>query len=114
MAQFIAIPNPPMGIPAWQVQMLNAMKDNIELLTGQRGERGQQSKSVLKSDITIRSLPAQQIRQTSASGQGFTIDNASVPSLTDYVSLIQDVQSVIADVTALRSTLETLITQLRG
>lgn len=114
MAQFIAIPNPPLGIPAWQVQMLNAMKENIELLTGQRGERGDPSKSVLKSDITIRSLPAQQIRQTTAQGQGFTVNNVTVPSLTDYTSLIQDTQSLIADVTALRQTVETLIAQLRG
>jgi hypothetical protein len=94
--------------------MLNAMKENIELLTGQRGERDDQSKSVLKSDITIRSLPAQQAKQITAQGQGFTVNGVPVPSLDDYTKLVQDMQSVISDVTALRQTIETLITQLRG
>jgi len=115
MSRFIPIPSPPQSdISPWQYSILTSMKENIELLSGLRGERDGASRAILKSSITIRSLPSQQMTRVSARGSGVSIEGVNVPDLTDYATLIRDVQTLAQDVVNLRSTLETLISQLRG
>jgi hypothetical protein len=115
MSRFTAIPNPPQSdISPWQYSMLNSMKENIELLAGLRGEKDGASQAILKSSVTIRAVPNQQMTRVSAQGAGVVISGSSVPTLSDYVSLVRDVQTLAQDVASLRSTVETLISQLRG
>ena len=114
MARFTGIPSlPQIGIEEWQVRVLNAMKQNIELLIGTRGEQDLSSRALLKSSVAITSAPEPSIRAVSAVGSGFTIGGAQVPSLSDYQLLVRDVQSLTNDVAALRAALKTLISQLR-
>jgi hypothetical protein len=115
MTRFSAIPNPPQSeMTSWQYYMLNAIKENVDLLTGARGEKDGASRAITKAAVTTVSVPAQSMRQVTAQGAGVSLGGATVPALDDYVELVKNVQSLANDVTALRNTLNTLIGQLRG
>jgi len=115
MTRFSAIPNPPQSdMTGWQYYMLNALKENVDLLTGARGEKDGASRAITKASVTITSVPAQTMRQVTAQGAGVNIEGAVVPALQDYVELLKNVQSLANDVASLRDTLNTLIGQLRG
>jgi hypothetical protein len=113
--RYTAVPAVPLvGIEEWQSQLLNAMKENIELLTGTRGEPDLASVAINRARLTVAVPPAQSMVQVSAQGSGVTISGANIPILEDYVQLITDVQKLANDVANLRATVEVLITQLRG
>lgn len=115
MARFTGIPSlPQIGVEEWQYRILSAMKQNIELLVGTRGEADAASRALTKSTITITKVPEPSIRAVSAVGSGFTISGAQVPALADYQALVRDVQLLVDDVAQLRSTVNTLISQLRS
>ena len=115
MSRFTAIPSPPQSdITPWQYNILNSLKENVDLLTGLRGERDGASTAILKASITIRAIPPQRMQRVSAQGSGVTVSGVAVPTLSDYSALLRDVQTLANDVASLRSTLETLISQLRG
>lgn len=115
MARFTAIPNPPQTeMSSWQYQMLGAMKENIELLVGSRGEKDGASRAVTKSSITVVQAPEQTMRQITAQGAAVNLEGAVVPAMEDYVELLKNVQALANDVASVRATLNNLITQLRG
>lgn len=113
--RYTAIPAVPLvGIEPWQSQLLNALKENVELLTGARGETDSASVALNRARITV-SAPAQQtMTRVSAQGGGVTLSGVSVPTLEDYTLLLGDVQRLANDVATLRSTVQLLISQLRG
>lgn len=119
MSRFTGIPSIPEGVAGeWQYTLLESMKENIELLTGLRGERDRSSKAVVKSDLTIRSTPRPVFSGVSASGSGFSItppnqSTIEVASLEDYQKLLSDVRLLSEDVRNLRAAVDLLITQLR-
>lgn len=51
MAKFVGIPTLTQGVPQWQKMFLDATKENVELLTGQRGDGSKTA--ILKGDITV-------------------------------------------------------------
>lgn len=113
-ARFTGIPSlPQVGVEEWQYRFLNAMKQNVELLIGTRGEQDASSRAVLKSSVSLQAAPEPSLRAVSAVGSGFTISGAQVPSLADYQLLVNDVQLLTNDVAQLRAALSTLISQLR-
>ena len=113
--RYAAIPAVPVvGVDEWQSRILNALKENVELLTGTRGERDLASAAVNLARLTAEPPPTQTMRQVSASGSGVTVSGVNVPLLEDYNQLIVDVQKLANDVAALRATVEVLIAQLRG
>lgn len=115
MARFTAIPPPPQTeMSGWQFYMLNALKENVELLTGMRGERDGASAAVTKSSVSVKPMSQQSMRQVTAQGAAVNISGAVVPAMEDYVELIKNVQALANDVAALQLTLNTLISQLRG
>lgn len=115
MARFSAIPNPPQSeMSGWQYYMLNALKENVELLTGARGEKDNASRAITKASVTVTQAPAQTMRQVTAQGAAVNLDGAVVPAMDDYVELLKNVQALANDVATLRATLNTLIGQLRG
>jgi hypothetical protein len=115
MARFTGIPNlPQVGVDEWQYRILGAMKQNIELLIGTRGEQDLSSRALLTSSVKIQSAPEPSIRSVSAVGSGLTISGAQVPSLADYQALVKDVQLLVNDVAVLRTTVNTLLSQLRS
>jgi len=115
MARFTGIPSlPQSNIDAWQMSVLGSIKENVELLTGTRGEADGASRALLKGQITVASSATPQFTALSARGVGFTVSGSQVPSLADYTSLLRDVQLLANDVARLRATVDTLIQQLRA
>jgi len=115
MSRFTSVPDIPQGnIDEWQYRILDALKQNVELLTGTRNETDGASLALTRSDITTKTPGTPQFQGLNARGAGFTISGVQVPSYDDYVSLIRDVNSLAQDVASLRATVTTLINQLRG
>lgn len=111
--RFSAIPNiPQQGLTDWQFVTLNAMKENIELLTGARGNAS--GSAITRGAVTVNSAPTQSMQRVTAEGTGYTISGVTVPSLDDYGKLVANVQQLANDVAALRDTLNTLLNQLKG
>jgi len=115
MARFSGIPALPEGnIDEWQSAVLGPLKQNVELLTGTRGETDGASRALLRGDIDVTAPASMQFASMSARGAGIKVSGVSVPILSDYVNLIQDVQTLGNDVARLRATVDALIQQLRG
>jgi hypothetical protein len=113
--KYTAIPAVPLvGVPEWQSQLLNALKENVELLTGTRGEEGLASAAVTGARLSVSVPPAQTMVRVSARGQAITISGVTVPLSQDYNQLLSDVQKLANDVATLRNTVELLIRQLKG
>lgn len=111
--RFTAIPAVPViADNPQQIAFLNAIRENVELLIGARGVND--NRALLRGQVTIQELPAQNMVRVSATGAGFTIQEVGVPSITDYVALLGDVQTLANDVATLRRAVEVLINQLRG
>lgn len=105
-------PVPQVGVPEWQFQFLNGVKQNVELLTGQRGVTG--FEAVISGRVTVQPIGELSIQQTSAQGSGFTISGSDVPSLEDYGKLLIDVNTLIGDVAYIKAVLNVLIGQLQN
>lgn len=115
MARFTGIPSlPQVGVEEWQYRFLGAVKQNVELLIGTRGEQDLSSRAILRSTVRIPSAPEPSLRTLSAVGSGLSISGAQVASLSDYQLLVKDVQLLTNDVAALRQAVNTLIAQLRS
>lgn len=115
MARFTGIPSlPQSGIDPWQMSVLGSVKENVELLTGTRGEADNASRALTRGQFTVAPPPAPSLVALSARGTGVTISGVQVPSLNDYISLLRDVQLLANDVARLRATVDTLIQQLRA
>ena len=115
MSRFTAIPAiPTSNVTEWQGQVLNAMKENVELLAGIRGEADLASQAITKGKLTIKSTPTATFSRVSATGKGYTISGQNVADLDDVGKLINDVQLLANDVAALRNTVNALIAQLKG
>jgi hypothetical protein len=113
MARFSGIPSVPTGINDPQLmRILYALKENVELLTNQRGELDGASAALISGAITISTVDGQ-FQALSASANGTEVNNVTVPLLSDYVKLLQDFQLLAYDVSALRATVNNLIVQLR-
>jgi hypothetical protein len=114
-ARFSAIPSiPQQGLTDWQFTTLNAMKENIELLTGARSGAGASAAAITRAAVTVGLVPRQTMQRVTAQGVGFTISGVNVPSIDDYAKLISDVQQLANDVAVLRNTVNTLINQIKG
>jgi len=105
-------PVPQVGIPEWQFQFLNGVKQNVEILTRQRGNTGYEA--LIAGQVTVQPLGDLNLRQVTATGAGFTISGVNVASADDHTKLIVDVQTLIGDVALLKDVLNTLISQLKN
>lgn len=112
--RFTAIPAVPTGLNEWQNQLTNAMKENVELLCGIRGETDRASQALVRSDIAVEEARDLNMRRVTAEGKGYTISGQQVADLDDYAKLILNVQELANDVAYLRSVLNALIVQLKG
>ena len=115
MPRFTAIPTiPTADISDWQGQVLNRLKENVELLCGIRGETDNASRAITDDRITIKTYDDPTFTRVSATGEGFTISGVNVASLADFGKLINDVQLLANDVAIIRQMVNTIITQLKG
>lgn len=113
MARFSGIPAVPVeALDAQTARVLAALKENVELLTNQRGEFDGASAALTSGTVTVNTVtPLYQ--GLSARAAGVDISGTAVPLLSDYVKLLQDVQTLAYDVANLRTTVNNLIAQLR-
>jgi len=113
--RYTAVPAVPLvGVDEWLVRTLNALKENVELLTGSRGEPDRASAALTRSTVRTATPPTQTMQRVSARGSGVSISGTNVPVLEDYVALTNDVQKLANDVANLRATVELLLTELKG
>lgn len=113
--QFPAIPAlPQVGLQPWQFFFYNAVKENLEMLNGSRNGVDSSNQSITKGQITVAAPPTQNMTKVTAEGAAVQIDKAVVPSAEDYAKLLSNVQTLANDVANLRSTVDALITQLKG
>lgn len=139
MARFSGIPSlPQSGVDEWNLRTLGALKQNVELLTGSRGEADLASKALIRSQFTVNPPPSPSLTSVSqlsiapnisgitavnvtpvASGTPVIVANAG---WTGFLSSLQsggyasaqDVQRLASDVAQLRAVLNTLIAQLKA
>lgn len=115
MSRFAAIPAiPTSNVAEWQSSVLSALKENVELLCGTRGEADGQSRAVTSGVVSTQTITDVKFTRVSATGKGYTISGQNVADLDDFAKLILDVSLLAQDVATLRSTLNSLITQLKG
>ena len=115
MARFTAIPAVPQGgITDWQSILISSVKENVELLTGLRGESDLQSKGITRGQVTIKEMSEQDMKQVSAKGAGFTVSGQELAGLDDYGKLVTDVQTLANDLALTRAVLNALIRQIKG
>ncbi len=115
MSRFAAIPAvPTSNVAEWQSQVMNALKENVELLCGTRGEADGKSRAVTSGNVAAQQITDVKFTRVSATGKGYTISGQNVADLDDFAKLILDVSLLSQDVATLRSTLNALISQLKG
>ena len=114
--RYAAIPAVPQGqlSGAATVVLITALKENVELLTGTRGEEDLASKAVAIAQVRQNTLDRQNMVQVSARGTGFTISSQEVADYNDCVKLVNDVQILANDLAETRTALNTLLAQLKG
>jgi hypothetical protein len=110
MARFTGIPELPPSDITFAVE---AIKQNVELLTGGRGEPDRASQAVVKGDLDLAPVPEPDITALSAKGAGFEIQGQKLVSLDDYSKLLTDVQRLIVDVAQLNRYVNILVEQLK-
>lgn len=110
MPQFAGIPAiPNENLPQWQYDALTAIKENLEILMGQRGP----GRAVTNDAIGVVPQQFQIMRQISARGDYYTISGFDVPALVDYVKLLNDVQQLATDVSKIQDALNAILQNLR-
>lgn len=113
MTRFVGIPTVPLDTDTTVARVLLALKENVELLTDQRGESDRASAALTVGIISIVPV-TYNFQGTTARARGVTMNGVNVPLLEDYAAALQDIQRLAADVATLRETVNLLITQLRS
>ena len=117
--RFTSVPAVPQGgFTDYQTVLIGAVKENIELLTGLRGETDVVSKAITQGQVTVNQMGQQKMQQVTAKGDGSTITISGtaydLANLSDVRKLIVDVQTLAGDVAEMRATLNFLIRQMKG
>jgi len=111
MAKFQGIPAiPPEKIEQWQYDVLSAIKENLEIMLGQRGP----GRVVTNDSTGVEPQDWQVMKQLAARGDYYTISGVNVPTLSDYVALLNDVQQLAIDVNNIQTALNALLTNMRA
>jgi len=134
MARFSGIPSlPQSGVEEWNLRTLGALKQNVELLTGARGETDLASKALIRSQFTVGTAPLPTIttptsfptvtfgyytvKDTSGIDRFVVAYDANIGSLQNFMStaaLQSDIQRLTNDIAQLRATVNTLIAQIKA
>ena len=113
--KFSAVPPPPLkGLDFTLYETITSLRQNVELLTGQRRELDDASRAITRAAITVVESSNPKYEGSTAAGVGFTVSGVRVPSYDDYNNLLTDVRNLGNDLADLRTTLNTLIAQLKG
>jgi hydroxymethylpyrimidine/phosphomethylpyrimidine kinase len=110
----VALPEIPTENLSNEAILLSSMKENVELLTGTRGESDLASMAIVRGDMTVSQVGNQLMGTVSADGSGFTISAVEVASLASHRALRDDVQRLANDLARTRAALDLLIQNMRG
>ena len=120
-AQFVPMSTvAPGALPDWQSQLLNGIKENVELLIGQRGSASRGLRAVTSQQINVDRMDTQSMRQVRATGAAFSVtptgasNTVALVSANDYILTVQDLQTLANDLAETRAVINALIRQLRG
>lgn len=134
MPRFSGIPSlPQSGVEEWNLRTLGALKQNLELLTGSRGETDRASQALVRGQFTVGQPPLPSLTTTTSfspitfayhtvkdiagNNQFVVAYDANIGSLQNFVTaaaLQADVQRLTNDVAQLRAIVTTLIQQIRA
>lgn len=129
MARFAVIPPVPFsGVPPWEIQILTAMVQNVNLLTANQERNSITTQAVLQSTyntqgilpdavtINTQQLPNNELsgRNISGYGDGAVYDSnaATYPGLVNQCVLASDMEKIILELTDLRTAVNNIIIQL--
>ncbi len=106
--RFVATPEVPTGggLLDWQAVLFSAMKENIELLTGTRGEGDLISRAIVRGDIASTRLGTQSMHTAQHYNEMATADA--------LVAIRNDMQNLANDVYHTRNAFNDLIKELTG
>lgn len=97
---------PTSGLNEWEYAILSALKENVEIMMGQRG--GTRAVTTDMVSATMASPAYQQFLASGAyGGAGPYADGA------DYGKLVQTVYNIATDLQNLRATVNTLLQQIK-
>ncbi len=111
----VATPEVPNTLLDWQAVLFSAIKENVELLTGTRGESDLASMAIVRGDITVQQVGNQVMGSVTTSGDdGYTISAQDVAALSAFRNLRTDVQRLANDLATTRRALDLLIRNVTG
>ena len=129
MPSFIPIPAVPIsGASDWQVKTIGALKQNVELLCGIRGESDSASTAILKGNIqpnqllsplitSARTLPLYTTTSFSYGGNQlltYNTDSVSIPATINVAARYSDAVLVLQELENLRVAVAKLSAVLRA
>jgi len=112
--RYVATPEVPSTEIVAQSILLSAIKENIELLTGTRGEPDLASMALARGDLTVEQVGEQEMGAVNTSNTAAPADVASAASAVTVNLLRNDVQVLANDVFRTRQALDLLIRNLTG
>jgi hypothetical protein len=129
MASFIPVPPVPFaGAADWQVRTIGALKQNVELLCGIRGEQDLASAALFKGDVYVnpittanilsaQTLPLYTTTSFSYSGNQvltYNTDSASIPAVINAAARYSDAVLLLQELKNLREAVINLSAALRS
>jgi hypothetical protein len=129
MANFVPIPPVPFaGAANWQVRTIGALKQNVELLCGIRGEQDLASAALFKGDVYVdpigivnilsaQTLPLYTTTSFSYSGNQvltYNTDSATIPSVINAAARYSDAVLLLQELKNLREAVINLSAALRS
>jgi len=112
--RFVATPEVPSTEIVAQSVLFSTFKENIELLTGTRGESDLASTAVVRGDLTVNQVGRQEMTNVNRSSGVTPADVASAASAATINDLRNDVQVLANDLFTTRQALDLLIRNLTG
>lgn len=129
MSRFAVIPPVPYsGVPPWEIQILTAMAQNVNLLTANQDRSNISTQAVLRSTYNVSGILPEVIvvnteqlpnnllsgRNISGYGDGAVYDSnaATYPGLVNQCVLASDMDKMILEIADLRNAVNNIISQL--
>jgi hypothetical protein len=110
----VATPEVPDTLLDWQGVLFSAIKENVELLTGTRGEGDLSSMAICRGDFTVNPMGTQLMNAINTSHNVTPNALNKAAPLDAFLDLRSDVQTLAVDVRETRAVLNLLIQNIKG
>ena len=115
VSRFVAIPELPVsGLLDFQVLLFGAVKENVELLSGTRGEADLSSRAIVRGDIEVKQLGTQNLVQINTSNNTLPTSFPTSAPVAGFIDLRNDVQTLADDLFRTREAFDLLVANLKG